>query len=613
MCGIIGVTGAGDAREILLEGLERLEYRGYDSAGIVFCEGESLERLRVADGTHSVATLRTLSDSFDHGQRAGIGHTRWATHGQPSERNAHPHLDCSGRVAVVHNGIIENYVDLAAELRSRGHALASETDTEVLAHLVEEGLRDGLTLTDAVRALVGQVRGTYGLGVMSVDDPSLIVAARSVSPLIIGVDGDATYLASDIPAILERTRTIIALDDDQIAELRPGSVVIFDASGDVVEPRSRVVEWDVEAAQKGGFNDFMTKEIHEQPHAIRDTLRGRIDASGTIVLDQLDLTDDALRGITQVAIVACGSSFHAGLVAKYAFERWARLPVEVDIASEFRYRDPVLHETALVVGVSQSGETVDTLQALRQAKDAGAHVLVVSNVVDSSMAREADGVLYTHAGPEVSVAATKTVVAQIVALELLGLRLAQVRGTLSPGEVAEQVEALHAMPALVETAIGRHEDVAAVARAVGEAKDFFFLGRHAGYPTALEGALKLKEISYLHAEGYPGGELKHGPLAVIEPGCVVVAVATSSPLQEKILSNVAEVKARGATVILVVDDGDEAAAAQGDYALFVPTAPPLLAPIKDLVALQQFAYFLALGRGLNVDRPRNLAKTVTVE
>ena len=613
MCGIIGVTGAGDAREILLEGLERLEYRGYDSAGIVLCEGESLERLRVADGTHSVATLRTLSDSFDHGQRAGIGHTRWATHGQPSERNAHPHLDCSGRVAVVHNGIIENYVDLAAELRSRGHALASETDTEVLAHLVEEGLRDGLTLTDAVRALVGQVRGTYGLGVMSVDDPSLIVAARSVSPLIIGVDGDATYLASDIPAILERTRTIIALDDDQIAELRPGSVVIFGASGDVVEPRSRVVEWDVEAAQKGGFNDFMTKEIHEQPHAIRDTLRGRIDASGTIVLDQLDLTDDALRGITQVAIVACGSSFHAGLVAKYAFERWARLPVEVDIASEFRYRDPVLHETALVVGVSQSGETVDTLQALRQAKDAGAHVLVVSNVVDSSMAREADGVLYTHAGPEVSVAATKTVVAQIVALELLGLRLAQVRGTLSPGEVAEQVEALHAMPALVETAIGRHEDVAAVARAVGEAKDFFFLGRHAGYPTALEGALKLKEISYLHAEGYPGGELKHGPLAVIEPGCVVVAVATSSPLQEKILSNVAEVKARGATVILVVDDGDEAAAAQGDYALFVPTAPPLLAPIKDLVALQQFAYFLALGRGLNVDRPRNLAKTVTVE
>ncbi len=557
MCGIIGVTGADDALDVLLEGLERLEYRGYDSAGVALVDAHGLEQLRIADGNHSVATLRATSGPLDKGQRAGIGHNRWATHGQPSERNAHPHLDCAGSVALVHNGIIENYVELTEGLTQRGHLFTSETDTEVLSHLIEEALAAGDDLTTAVRSVIGHVRGSFALGVVSTSDPELIVAARRISPLIVGVLDDVSFLASDIPAILERTRDIVVLDDDQIAELRPGSVVIRTMDGDLVTPEKRTVTWDVEAAQKGGFDDFMTKEINEQPQAITDTLRGRVDRKGRVVLDQLDLSDDDLRGITQIAVVACGSSFHAGVVAKYALERWTRLPVEVDIASEFRYRDPVLHETALVIGVSQSGESVDTLQALRQAREAGARVVVVTNVVDSSMAREADGVLYTHAGPEVSVAATKTYVAQIAALELLGLRLAQVRQTMSPAEVAVEIAALRAAPAAVATAVERDKAVAEVALELAGTTDFFFLGRHAGYPTALEGALKLKEISYLHAEGYPGGELKHGPLAVIEPGCVVVAVASGGPLQEKMLSNVAEVKARGATVVLVVDDGDD--------------------------------------------------------
>ncbi len=613
MCGIIGVTGSADALDILLDGLERLEYRGYDSAGVVLIDDEGISRVRIADGTHSVATLRKVTPEADHGQPAGIGHTRWATHGHPSERNAHPHLDCSGHVALVHNGIIENHAEIAAELVAAGHTLASDTDTEVLAHLIEDALKTGLSLTEAVRRVLRDVRGAFALGVVSMDDPELIVAARRVSPLIIGALGGQSFLASDIPALLERTRDLMVLDDDQIAELRPGSIVVTTIDGVVVTPPPLHVTWDVEAAQMGGFDDFMTKEIHEQPQAIADTLRGRVDADGRIVLDQLDLSDDDLRAITQVSVVACGSSFHAGLVAKYAFERWMRLPVEVDIASEFRYRDPVLHENALVVGVSQSGETVDTLQAMRKARESGAKVIVVSNVVDSSMAREAHGVLYTHAGPEVGVAATKTVVAQIVALELLGLRIAQVRGTLSADEIATELAALGSMGAIVAEAIARDDAVARVAAELADAREFFFLGRGTGYPTALEGALKLKEISYLHAEGYPGGELKHGPLAVIEPGCVVVAVATGGPLKEKMLSNVAEVKSRGATVVLVVDDGDALAAASGDYVLRVPAAPVLMAPIKDVVPLQQFAYHLARARGLDVDRPRNLAKTVTVE
>jgi len=613
MCGIIGVTGAADALDILLDGLERLEYRGYDSAGVALVGDGAIFQARAAEGTHSVASLRAMTQLAPVTQVAGIGHTRWATHGQPNETNAHPHLDCSGAVAIVHNGIIENHLELAESLVAQGHVLASETDTEVLAHLIEDRLRDGVDLEEAVRRALAVVRGAFALVVMSSAEPDLIVAARRISPLIVGVTEQASFLASDIPALLDRTRDLIALEDDQLAVLRPGSVVITDLEGVLVTPTPLIVEWDLEATQRGGYDDFMSKEMAEQPRAVADTLRGRIDATGGIVLDQLDLTDEQLRAISKIVVVACGSSYHAGLVAKYAFERWARIPTEVDIASEFRYRDPVLDDTTLVIGVSQSGETVDTLQAMRHAREDGAHLVVISNVVDSSMAREADGVLYTRAGPEVCVASTKTVAAQMVALELLALHLAQVRGTLEDATLAEHLVALGELEGLLTIALDRGDAVAAVAEGLADASDFFFLGRHAGFPTALEGALKLKELSYLHAEGYPGGELKHGPIAVIEPGCVVVAVATGGPLREKMLSNVSEVKARGATVVIVAADGDEEVASLADFVLMVPGTDELLSPVVDIVPLQQLAYHLARHRGLDVDRPRNLAKTVTVE
>ena len=612
MCGIIGVTGAADALDILLDGLERLEYRGYDSAGVAVMDDQEVVRWRIADGTQSVATLRHVTQGAPE-VHAGIGHTRWATHGQPNETNAHPHLDCSGELALVHNGIIENHAELAAGLVARGHTLVSVTDTEVLAHLIEELLVETGSLVEAVRQALGLVRGAFAIGVMSTREPDVIVAARRISPLIVGRHDGASFLASDIPAILERTRDVVILEDDQIVELRPGAIVVRNLDGKEVTPRAMHVDWDIEAAQKDGYDDYMTKEIAEQPRAIADTLRGRVAPNGSIVLDRFELNEDQVKAVNKIIMVACGSSFHAALVAKYAFERWTRIPVEVDIASEFRYRDPVLDAQTLVIGVSQSGESVDTLQAVRHGAEGGAATMVVTNVVDSTMAREADAVLYTRAGPEISVASTKTVVASIVALQLLGLHIARVRGSLDDASFQQEVAALQSLEGLVAETVTRDAQVKAVAEAIGDARDFFFLGRHAGYPTALEGALKLKEISYLHAEGYPGGELKHGPLAVIEPGCVVVAMATGGPLKEKMLSNVAEVKSRGATVILLVDDGDDEAAAQGDYRIFVPSAPELHAPVKDLVPLQQFAYFLARGRGFNVDRPRNLAKTVTVE
>jgi glutamine---fructose-6-phosphate transaminase (isomerizing) len=613
MCGIIGVTGADDALDILLDGLERLEYRGYDSAGVALIDHGEVVRVRVADGTHSVATLRRDTAAVDHAFSTGIGHTRWATHGQPNEANAHPHLDCAGDLALIHNGIIENYAELAEDLVAKGHTMTSATDTEVLAHLIEECTKVEPTLTGAVRRALGMVRGAFAIGVVSASDPELIVAARQVSPLIVGSSGSASYIASDIPALLDRTRELKVIEDGEIVELRPGSIRITDAEANEVPGRPLDVDWDVEAARKDGFDDFMTKEIHEQPRAIADTLRGRIKSDGAIELDQLDLSPGVLAQLRAVTIVACGSSYHAAMVAKYAIERWARLPVDVDIASEFRYRDPVLDESTLVIGVSQSGETIDTLQAMRQAKAAGAHVIVVSNVVDSSMARDADGVLYTRAGPEVGVAATKTVLAQIVALELLGLYLAQVRSTMSSSMFDNIVHELFELEGLVEKTIERDPAVAHVAQELAHAHDYFFLGRHASFPTALEGALKLKEISYLHAEGYAGGELKHGPLAVIEPGCIVVAIATGGEMREKILSNVSEVKSRGATVVMVAEDGDELAASLADYLLLVPAMSPLLSPVKDIVPLQQLAYHLARNRGLDVDRPRNLAKTVTVE
>jgi len=616
MCGIIGATGDHGVLELLLDGLEKLEYRGYDSAGVALDYDGGIYRARAATGTRSLADLRKVVENAPDTVTAGIGHTRWATHGHPTETNAHPHLDCSGRVAVVHNGIIENWRELSARLRDSGHVLTSDTDTEMFAHLLEEEMASGASLANAVRSALRQVRGAFSLAVVAASEPGTIVAARRVSPLVVGMgEGDSPVglLASDIPALLGHTRRFWVLDDDQVVELRPGSMRVTTLAGKVVEPTELTIDWDMAAAEKGGYPDFMGKEIHEQPQAVADTLLGRLLPDGTIALDELRITPEDLRHIDKVFIVACGSSYHAGMVAKYAIERWARLPTEIDIASEFRYRDPVLDRRTLVVGVSQSGETIDTLQAMTEARQWDARVLVISNVVDSSMARVADGVLYTHAGPEVGVASTKTHLSQIVALELLALYLAQLRGTLPPADTRHLFDKMAELPGLIATALGREDAVAAVASRFTETRDFFFLGRHVGFPTALEGALKLKELSYLRAEGYPAGELKHGPIALIEPGTVVVAVATRNQLWDKMMSNIAEVRSRGATVVLVADDGDTESAAEADEVLWVPPTEPLFAPVVDVVPLQFFAYHLAQLHGLDVDRPRNLAKTVTVE
>ncbi|HEY5023471.1 MAG TPA: glutamine--fructose-6-phosphate transaminase (isomerizing) [Acidimicrobiales bacterium] len=618
MCGIIGATGGDEVLDVLLRGLERLEYRGYDSAGVALQSAGVLWRARAATGTRSLEDLRKVVEDGPGSVAAGIGHTRWATHGHPTETNAHPILDCSGNVAVVHNGIIENWRELAEQLRGEGHAFVTDTDTEVLAHLVERELSGGSSLPDAVRATLREVRGAFALAVMCAGEPGTIVAGRRVSPLIIGMgEGDSGegLLASDIPALLGRTRRFWVLDDDQVVILRPGSMLVTTLQGKEVEPKELHVEWDLEAAEKGGYPDFMGKEIHEQPRAIADTLLGRLLPDGTVELDECRITDDELRQVNKVFVVACGSSYHAGMVAKYAIESLARLPTEIDIASEFRYRDPVLDERTLVVGVSQSGETIDTLQAMREARQWDAKILVISNVVDSSMAREADGVLYTRAGPEVGVAATKTHLTQIVALELLALYLAQLRGFEKPADARVLFHDLARLPELVQRSLTpeREAEVAAIAGKFTDTRDFFFLGRHVGFPVALEGALKLKEISYMRAEGYPAGELKHGPIALIVPGTVVVGVATRTHLWAKMMGNVAEVRARGATVVLVANEEDNDTAAQADEVLWVPRTHPLFAPVLDVVPLQLFAYHIARLHGHNVDRPRNLAKTVTVE
>ncbi|HWE65482.1 MAG TPA: glutamine--fructose-6-phosphate transaminase (isomerizing) [Acidimicrobiales bacterium] len=613
MCGIIGVTGEADALPLILGALHQLEYRGYDSAGVALVVDGGIWRARAADGTRSVAELAGLTADAPTGHAAAIGHTRWATHGHPTPENAHPHFDCSGRLALIHNGIIENHAELRADLVADGHVMTSATDTEVVAHLIERHLAAGRTLTEATRAALLSVRGAFSIAVVHADEPDTIVAARRSTPLVLGLADGVAFLASDIPALLGRTRQLFALGDDELAVLTPGHLSVTTLAGDPVEPTPLTITWDLEAAQKGGYEDFMSKEMHEQPQAVANTLLDRRGPYGELVLDEMRLSPEDLRRIDKVFIVACGSSYHAALVAKYAIEHWVKLPTEVDIASEFRYRDPVLNERTLCVGVSQSGETLDTSEAMREAARLGAKVLVVSNVVDSSMARAADGVLYTRAGPEIGVASTKCHLAQIVALELLGLTLAQIHGTLNLAEISEILLAMEQLPDLIERAIARFDDVDEVAAKLTDARDFFFLGRNVGFPMALEGALKLKELAYLRAEGYPAGELKHGPIALIEPGTVVVGIATRNKLSEKLLSNIAEVHSRGATVVLLAEDGDEEAAAVADHVLWVPPTDPLLSPVVGVVPLQRLAYRLARLHGNDVDRPRNLAKTVTVE
>jgi glutamine---fructose-6-phosphate transaminase (isomerizing) len=610
MCGIVGYVGPDQALPIILEGLKRLEYRGYDSAGVAVLDGG----LTVVKRAGKLANLEAALDQVEvRPAVVGMGHTRWATHGVPNDTNAHPHLDCQGRVAVIHNGIIENFHDLRARLEKDGHKLVSDTDTECIAHLIEEHLADASDLTEAVRRTVLELTGAYAIVALSRDEPGSVVGAKVSSPLVVGLGEGENLLASDIPAVLSRTRSVIPLEEGQIVRLSSDKVSFIDFQGTELRREPMQIEWDVTQAQKSGFEDFMLKEIHEQPTAIRDTLVGRTSHSGRLMLDELRIDEDTLRDVNKVFVVACGTAFHAGLVAKYAIEHWTRLPVEIDIASEFRYRDPVLDANTLTLAVSQSGETIDTLEAVRHACRQGSRVIAVTNTVGSSIAREADGILYTHAGPEIGVAATKTFATQMVALHLVALYLAQVRGSMFPEEIAEVVGRMHELPEQVDLAIDLDEEVRELAARYADARDVIFIGRHTGYPAALEGALKLKEISYIHAEGHPAGELKHGPIALLEEGLPVVAVATECHVYGKMLSNIQEVKARGAEVIAVATEGDQEIGKYADHVLFVPHTPELLAPVVVSVPLQLFAYHVGKARGCDVDQPRNLAKSVTVE
>jgi len=607
MCGIVGYVGPDPALPVILEGLRRLEYRGYDSSGVALIDG-GLSVLKRAGKLGELDAA--LEAEGEPAGSVGIGHTRWATHGPPTDRNAHPHTDCDGRIAVIHNGIVENFAELRAVLEKRGHTLVSETDTEVVAHLIEE--QEG-TLADRVRAAVRTLDGAFALVVLGLDEPDVIVGVRVASPLIVGLGDGENLLASDIPAVLQKTRTVVPIAERQVVEVRASGIRVTDLDGAEVAAKPFEVEWDVARAQKGGFDDFMLKEIWEQPAAIRDTLVGRVNEPGLLALDELHTDTDVLREIDKVFVVACGTAFHSGLVAKYAIEHWTRVPVEIDVASEFRYRDPVLGPDTLTLAVSQSGETIDTLEAARHAARQGSKVLAVTNTIGSSLAREADAVMYTHAGPEICVAATKTFATQMVSQHLVALYLAQVRGTMFPEEIGGVLDELDTLPHKVERAIDLDAQVAAIAERYRDARDVLFLGRHTGYPAALEGALKLKELSYLHAEGYPAGELKHGPIALVEDGVPIVAVATRCHVYPKMLSNIQEVKARGARVIAVATEGDTEIGGLADHVLEVPETPELLSPVVVTVPLQLLAYHIATLRGLDVDQPRNLAKSVTVE
>jgi glucosamine--fructose-6-phosphate aminotransferase (isomerizing) len=607
MCGIVGYVGPDQALPVILEGLRRLEYRGYDSAGVALLDGD----LAVVKRAGKLSELdAALAREDPPAGSVGMGHTRWATHGPPTDENAHPHLDCTGHVAVIHNGIVENFAELRTGLEKRGHALVSDTDTEVVAHLIEE--KSG-PLADRVRATVRDLEGAYALVVLSLDEPDVIVGVKVSSPLIVGLGEGENVLASDIPAVLSRTRRVLPLSEGQVAEVRAGGVRLTDLDGNEVAGESFEVDWDVVRAQKGGYADFMRKEIDEQPAAIRDTLVGRLDEHGRLSLDELRIDPETLAEVDKVFVVACGTAYHSGLVAKYAIEHWTRIPVEIDIASEFRYRDPVLGPNTLTLAVSQSGETIDTLEAVRHAARQGSRVVAVTNTVGSSLAREANATMYTHAGPEIGVAATKTFATQMVGLHLVALYLAQVRGSMFPEEIAEVVDRLRELPDAVTRTLALDGQTREIAERVRDARDVLFIGRHTGYPAALEGALKLKEISYVHAEGYPGGELKHGPIALVEEGVPVVAVATECHVYPKILSNIQEVRARGAYVVAVASDGDEDIGAYAEHVLFVPRVPELLAPVVVTPPLQLLAYHVAKLRGCDVDQPRNLAKSVTVE
>ena len=608
MCGIVGYIGPKQAQGILVEGLRKLEYRGYDSAGLAVYNGETLGVCK-AEGRLSELERRLSRQSLP-GQ-LGIGHTRWATHGKPSDENAHPHMDMAQRFAVVHNGIIENYLELKEELLAKGCSFRSETDTEVVAHLLADQW-DG-DLVSTVRKAVRRMRGAYALAIISEFEPDKLVAVRLASPLIVGVGDGENFIASDIPAILEHTRDFYVLEDGEMAVITRDDVRLMKTDGEPVERETLRVDWDIVTAEKGGYDHFMLKEIHEQPRAIRDTLTGRVKGGQADLSREIALSPEELREIERIHFVACGTAYHAGLVGKYVIEELVRIPVEVDVASEYRYRNPILTPRTLVVVVSQSGETADTLAALREAKKAGSRVLAITNVVGSTVAREADDVFITQAGPEIAVASTKAYTSQLIAIYLLGLYLAWIRGTRSEAELAEVVEHLEGLPELAERTLQLEGAVRLLAAEIAKKEDLFYIGRGLDYAVALEGSLKLKEITYIHSEAYTAGELKHGTLALIEEGVPVIALATQTALYDKMVSNIEEVKARGARVLGIALEGDEELHKLADEVLTIPRTLSLLTPVLTVIPLQLLAYHACVARGYDVDKPRNLAKSVTVE
>ena len=618
MCGIVGYIGPKKVVPLILDGLKRLEYRGYDSAGIAVVGKNGKLEIRRASGK-----LRNLEETIRLSPMDGIygiGHTRWATHGRPTEENAHPHRDCTGDIVVVHNGIIENYVELKHQLEAEGHKFITETDTEVIAHLVEKFAKDA-PLEDAVRRAVKLLAGVYALAVISTKDPDKIVAARWGPPAVIGLGKDEYFVASDIPALLHHTRDVFFLADGDLAVITPQGVRLLDFEGRAIQRSVQHVTWDPIMAEKGGFKHFMQKEIFEQPRATRDTLLGRMSLeTGRVFLDEMDITESEFREFSGVKIVACGTSWHAALAGKFMIERLARLPVEVDYGSEFRYRDPIVDSKQLVIVVSQSGETADTIAAQREAKQKGAKTLAICNVVGSMITREASGTIYTHAGPEIGVASTKAFTGQLTAMHLVALFLAQARSVIEPDCSRALLHELTRLPQKMETILQRDEEIEELARQLFRFTDFLYLGRGIHYPIALEGALKLKEISYIHAEGYPAGEMKHGPNALIDESLPVVVLATrdekdpaSVTRYEKTVSNIIEVKARDGIVISVVTEGDELARRASNHVIEIPPAPEMMAPILEILPLQLLAYHIAVRRGCDVDQPRNLAKSVTVE
>lgn len=608
MCGIVGYTGPNPALTRVIDGLRRLEYRGYDSAGVALASSAGAP-LTVAKKAGKLANLEGILTAEFEKAHGGIGHTRWATHGGPTDENAHPHLDDDGKLAVIHNGIIENYVELRAELEKRGHKYKSETDTESVAHLLSDEFKKSGDLATAMRNVCKELRGSFTLLAIHADQPDCIVGARRNSPLVVGVGQGENFLASDVSAFIAHTKKALELGQDQVVEVTPAAVVVTDLDGKKIAPREYEITWDAAAAERGGFAHFMLKEIFEQPKAIADTMLGRFIKENRVGINELDNID---LDIDRILILACGTAFHAGMIGKYALEEWAGIPVDVELASEFRYRKPVLSKKTLVITISQSGETMDTLMALRHAKSLGASVLSICNTIGSTIPRESDAVIYTHAGPEIAVASTKALLTQIVALHIIALSMGERRKKLSAAQLEILIAEMQSLPNKVEEILETVEPLRAMTRGFKDSTSVLFLGRHVGFPAALEGALKLKELAYMHAEGFAGGELKHGPIALIEEGTPVIAIlpTSTSELAEKMLSNIQEVRARGAKVIAIAEAG---VALDVPHIIRIPASHELMQPILSIVPLQVFAYEMAVARGNDVDQPRNLAKSVTVE